>query len=95
MDDNTREAGQPGSEGADDLVSRIGAAIERLEHEPPGPSPAWPIRAPRTWGELREGVWLPGMSAPGGDIPSRWVPPEFADRLEYGESSGNSREAGS
>jgi hypothetical protein len=90
--DNTSTGSEAASQGTGAPASAISAALESAAT---APSAAYPIRPPRTWAELSEGVWLPGRSHPGGDIPERWIPPEFTDLLEYGESSGKSHEAGS
>jgi hypothetical protein len=73
---NTHEPGQPTSQELDDLASAFDAAFERALT---APSPAWHIRPPRDMADYRAGRFLPGMSFPGGDIPCRWIPPEYAD----------------
>jgi hypothetical protein len=94
--DGTSKGGAPGAEGTDDLMNRISDALAKAERTAAtAPSSAYPIRPPKSLAELSDGVWRPGRSAHGGDIPERWIPPEFTDRLEYGDASSKSREAGS
>jgi hypothetical protein len=74
--DDTSSASEAVTQGADDPARRDGGAPERAMT---APDPAWPIRAPRSLADFQAGRVLGGMSYPGGDIPCRWIPPEYAE----------------
>jgi hypothetical protein len=73
--DNTSNGGDEATQGTGDQTSRFDAAAARATAE----TGAWRIRPPRDAADYRAGEWLGGRSYPGGDIPCRWVPPEYLE----------------